>query len=192
MAIYAPGRRDKHNRLNMGRGKRNVVVILSLTAMVDMFTVLVVFLLQNYSTDAGVLDLSDEVLLPKAQAVRELKPAHVVVVSKEGITLDKDVVATFSDVQAQTEWKIETLFNGLIDRFREAEEKRALGLGQIRQAVDEVKAEGAENPALDDRRITVQADKAIDFLTIKKVMYTLTEAGASEINFAVMKEEKKK
>jgi biopolymer transport protein ExbD len=36
------------------------------------------------------------------------------------------------------------------------------------------------------RRVTVQADKKIDFLTIKKIMYTVTEAGAEEINFAVM------
>ena len=34
-------------------------------------------------------------------------------------------------------------------------------------------------------RVTMQADKDIDFLTVKKVMYTITEAGASLINFAV-------
>ena len=40
------------------------------------------------------------------------------------------------------------------------------------------------------RRVTVQADKKIDFLTIKKIMYTVTEAGAEEINFAVIVTEK--
>jgi len=36
-------------------------------------------------------------------------------------------------------------------------------------------------------KVTVQADKGVDFLTIKKVLFTATEAGAGEINFAVTK-----
>ena len=36
------------------------------------------------------------------------------------------------------------------------------------------------------KKITVQAHKEIDFLTIKKILFTLTEAGAGEINFAVI------
>ena len=34
--------------------------------------------------------------------------------------------------------------------------------------------------------MTLQADENIDFLSIKKVMFTLTEAGIKEINFAVV------
>ena len=40
--------------------------------------------------------------------------------------------------------------------------------------------------------MTIQADKAIDFLTLKKIMYTVTEAGVFEINFAVLKREEDK
>lgn len=193
MPIYAPGKRDKRNRLISGRGKRNVVVVLSLTAMVDMFTVLVVFLLQNYNTTGEVLDINDKVVLPKASAVKELRPAHVVVVSHESIMLDKDIVASFAQVKEQEDWKIDSLFNLLAERFRESAAKReALGLQKIRQAVDETKPEELRTSPDDDKRITVQADKSVDFLTIKKVMYTLTEAGASEINFAVMKDDSDK
>ena len=45
MAIYVPGKRDRRG-VRAG-AKRNVVAVLQLTAMVDMFTVLVVFLLQK-------------------------------------------------------------------------------------------------------------------------------------------------
>jgi biopolymer transport protein ExbD len=37
------------------------------------------------------------------------------------------------------------------------------------------------------RKVTVQADKGMDFLAVKKVLMTATEAGAGEINFAVLK-----
>lgn len=189
MAIYAPGRRDRHNRPLRGN-KRSVVAVLSLTAMVDMFTVLVVFLLQNYQTTGEVIDISDEVKLPKATAVKELRPAHVVVVSKEAIMLDKTVVASFLQVKEQPEWMIANLYGALTDRFRQAEELR-LGIARIKDAVEQTKPADRQGDPADDRRVTVQADKGVDFLTIKKVMATLTEAGASEINFAVLKDESK-
>ena len=190
MAIYVPGKRDRHNR-PMRNNKRSVVAILSLTAMVDMFTVLVVFLLQNYQTTGEVLDIHEKVVLPKAMAVKELRPAHVVIVTKDQILLDKVPVANFKDVAAQDDWTITALDTQLKQRFAEAEQAGAVvGLSQIKKAVDQTKPPELQDKPEDRRRVTVQADKNIDFLTIKKVMYTLTEAGATEINFAVMKEEK--
>lgn len=190
MPIYAPGRRDRHNR-PLRSTKRNIVAVLSLTAMVDMFTVLVVFLLQNYQTTGEVIDLQDDVILPKASQVKELKPAHVVVVSPREITVDKRRVADLATVKASTEWEIPLLTAAIVDRFRAMEDSRKfLGLEHIRDAVDQTKPGGQREKPEDFRRVTVQADKSVDFLTIKKVMYTLYQAGASEINFAVIKNER--
>ena len=61
----------------------------------------------------------------------------------------------------------------------------------LKAAVDKTKPGDSGEDPNDYRRITVQADKSVDFLTIKKVMFTLYEAGAAEINFAVMKDERK-
>ena len=186
MAIYAPGRRNRHNR-PFRSAKRSAIMILSLTAMVDMFTVLAVFLLQNYQTTGEAIELSEEVKLPKASAVKELKPAHVVVVAKGRIMLDKDMIADFTAVKEQKDWKIDNLFNLLQQRFKESEEKRG-ALNAVKTAVEDAKGQATDPQQ--DRRITIQADKTIDFLTIKKIMYTLTEAGASEVNFAVLKDDK--
>jgi biopolymer transport protein ExbD len=189
MAIYAPGIRDKHNRPKRS-GKRSVVAMLSLTAMVDMFTVLAVFLLQNYQTTGEVIELSDEVTLPRASSVKELKPAHVVLVSPTDIMLDKVKVADVPSVKAQADWMVPKLQFALAESFRMAEERKRQGLAKLRQAVEQNKSAGEKEPQENDRRITIQADKSVDFLTIKKVMYTLYESGASEINFAVLKDEK--
>jgi biopolymer transport protein ExbD len=190
MAIYTPGIRDRHNRQKRN-GKRNVVAMLSLTAMVDMFTVLAVFLLQNYQTTGEVIELSDDVVLPKASAVKELKPAHVVLISPSGVSLDKVLVIPTAEVKAAQDWEIQPLITAVTVRFKEVEDsQKMLGLEKLRDAVDETKPDVAKQDPNDLRRITVQADKSIDFLTIKKVMYTLYQAGAAEINFAVMKNEK--
>ena len=167
-----------------------------MTAMVDMFTVLAVFLLQNYNTTGAAVELDDQVQLPRASQTKELKPAHVVVVTKDKVLVDKELVATLSQIKEQADWTIPNLQAKLQDDFTEADNKRkALGLGAVRDAVQagqqppsgQPQKDPAEQAAEDDRRVTVQADKSIDFLTIKKVMYTVTNAGASQINFAVMK-----
>ena len=186
MAIYAPGKRGKRNKLTTGATKRKLVAQLSLTAMVDMFTVLVVFLLMNYRTTETILYLPKEVELPKATETKELKPAHVVTISTTEILIDREPVASFGNVQSQDDWMVPGLRDRLIELFRQAEiEHNTKFRTQLRQATIGNKALlEKEKEAL--KKVTIQADKDIDFLTVKKIMYTVTEAGAREINFAVI------
>ncbi len=143
--------------------------------------------MQNYRTNE-VLVLSDEVSLPKASIVKELKPANVVIVTRDYLMLNKDIVAPFIKVKEQADWKIVNLMAKLQVAFKEkAEEGKRLGF-----TIKEATGKNAKSTAdWEARRVTVQADRTVDFLTIKKVLFTLTEAGASEINFAVLKEEVK-
>lgn len=192
MAIHVPGRRDRRNR-RAGGSKRDTVVILSLTAMVDMFTVLTIFLLQNFKVDA--IKLKQNVPLPQASAVKKLKPSNVVVVTQDKIFIDEKPVVDFTTVKEQQDWIIPALKEGLAQKIKENKEKAESTLKeQIRSTLtaqnqkNMTPEEIAEEEADKKRewgRVTVQADKEIDFLTIKKVLYTATEAGATLINFAV-------
>lgn len=188
MAIFRPGERHRyHNILSKRKGKRDVTALLSLTAMVDMFTVLVIFLLQNYNATGEILYIPKEVVLPKAASVRELKPSHVVTISNKEILLDKEVVATFDEVKGQEDWMIAKLKDQLVDALQKSKAEQDSKLqNKIRDVVETARGEAEEDPNAWSK-VTVQADKGVDFGTVKKVMYTVTEAGASEINFAVMK-----
>lgn len=189
MAIYAPGKRTR--RGHMAAGKKSLVVVLSLTAMVDMFTVLAVFLLQNYRVEE--IQLKKSVPLPEARAVKKLKPAHVVVVTQDEIFLDEKPVADFEEVKEQEHWMIVPLQEGLRLAIEKKRQEMESGLkNALKNAIDKSPEEMTEEEREEQRakqyawgRVTMQADKDIDFLTIKKVMYTITEAGASLINFAV-------
>lgn len=192
MPIHVPGRRDRHNKLK-GSGKRSVVAILSLTAMVDMFTVLVVFLLQNYATTGQVIEIPEGVDLPTAAQVKELKPTGVVIIGKNDVKVNNTTVIDLDSVKAQQDWMVEPL-RAEVEKLIAAGEKNKLALtSQLRDAVDRIKnGDKVANPETDEfRRMTIQADKKLDFLTLKKIMYTVTEAGVFEINFAVLKETKK-
>jgi biopolymer transport protein ExbD len=189
MAIYVPGRRNRHGKV--GGGKRSSVVVLNMTAMVDMFTVLCVFLLQNYATTNQVLPMPDKVQLPSAHEVKELKPSNVVIIGEEGILLNNTKVAEFHTVKEQEDWTIKPLQELLEKSVQEARARKTTLGNQIRDAVKEAKAPGAKpvDEVEDFEKITIQSDKLIDFLTVKKVMFTVTEAGMKEINFAVLKKQ---
>lgn len=189
MPIHAPGERYRYNKsLKKKKGKREVAAVLQLTAMVDMFTVLVVFLLQNYNVTGQVLYIPKEVVLPKAGQIKELKPAVVVTVSSKEVLLDKTSIITAEALKTQESWMIENLRKGVIDALAKAKDEHERSIQKkLQSAVDAARGDVDKDPT-PWNKVTIQADKGIDFLTIKKVMYTVTEAGAGEINFAVNKE----
>ena len=149
-----------------------------------------VFLLQNYKTDAIVLKKT--VPLPKASSIKKLKPAHIVVITNKEIFLNEDPVAETVIVKENEWWEIVKLKTGLQAEIKKKKEEMESGLkNMLKNAAKDPSQMTAEEREEEEAkryawgRVTLQADKDIDMLTVKKVMYTITEAGASLINFAV-------
>ena len=183
MPIYAPGIR-KRGRLQSA--KRDVVAVLQLTAMVDMFTVLVVFLLQNYAATDQILPISEKIVLPQAKEVKELKPSYVVLLSEGVVTLNEDVLGALNKETSKDQW----VFTPLKEKMEELLRISASGgsnflLAQLRR----VKADPGQEDLVQQApfRVTIQADGGTQFSDLKKIMFTLTEAGVKEMNFAVIK-----
>lgn len=189
MAIHVPGKRNRNGKRSSG--SRSVVFVLSLTAMVDMFTVLVVFLLQNYQVTGQTLDLQEDVTLPQASAVRELQPSNVVVVGKDFIELNDIKVASFPEIKESEDWLIVTLRDAIKDELLKQKEKLEDSLSlQVQNEV--IKAQAGQDAVVEInnfKQITIQADENIDLLSLKKIMYTIVEAGGGPINFAVLKKD---
>lgn len=178
MPIHVPGYRSRKNKhLN---AKRNVVAVLQLTAMVDMFTVLVVFLLQNYASTNQILPISDAVQLPKATSTDLLSPSFVVVVSLKSLQFQGKKIIDFNTIKQQDEWMIQPLKVAIEQIIIKEKKKQNFSIERI---VD--KSIGSLKKIHTFEKITLQADESIDVLTIKKIMRTLTAAGIKEINFAV-------
>jgi len=189
MAIYKPGQQHRyHNILSRRKGKRSVTAILSLTAMVDMFTVLVIFLLQAYSSNPTVLINPEEVSLPRAEKTKELKPAAVITIAKGNVYVEKLQVATMEEVKASVDWILPNMRDELV---RLLQLKKAEYDSLLRTRLQSIiGAKKEEVPDANDwKKVTIQADKDIDYLSVKKVMYTIAASGAGDINFAVMKKE---
>ena len=62
---------------------------LTLTSMVDMFSLLVIFLLQTFSTSPELVMVTKGLTLPAAVSGKELEDAPVLSLSAEGVYLDQ-------------------------------------------------------------------------------------------------------
>src|SRR5438309_9299708 len=89
LKVYAPLKFVR----SAGHGKRSTYAELNLTSMVDMLTILVVFLLQTFSASGELLSVQKNIVLPEALNFRDLEQAPIIAVSKDAVTLDGRVVA---------------------------------------------------------------------------------------------------
>lgn len=141
---------------------------LSLTAMIDMFSTLVVFLLLNFSSTGEAFFVSKNVKIPEAKHARPLESLPVISITKDGVSLDAQKVGDNPVAFTTRDWDMP----GLSAALRNL---RDLQLRFARAGV------GTEAKA----QINVQADQNVEVLHIKRVMNTLISEGFTGINFAV-------
>lgn len=92
---------QKHlmNRASKKKGiKRVLVAGLMLTSMVDMFSLLVIFLLQSFSNSPEVMALSKGVELPTAVSAAAAIDAPVLSISSQEVMLDQKLVGATQDL----------------------------------------------------------------------------------------------
>ncbi len=77
--------RDERKRKTQSSERRIRVVSLSLTSMVDMFAILVIFLLTNTDTVSQWIEVSQAVQLPKAHHVESPSPGQTVTLTSSGL-----------------------------------------------------------------------------------------------------------
>jgi len=146
---------------------RPKVSAMNLTSLMDVFTILVFFLIMNSGSE--VLD-SNGVALP--ESVVETKPTETVVinVNTEEVLVQGEPVVRIVDVMAMGGGDIEAI----VVRLAELRERV---IGARTQAV-------AESPA-----VTILADKSIPFSVLKQIMSTCTAGGYTRISLAVIQKE---
>jgi biopolymer transport protein ExbD len=148
---------------------RPKVASMNLTSLMDVFTILVFFLIMN-SGPTEVLDPPKNVELP--ESVVETKPNETVVinVSSDEVLVQGVPVARVADIMAMGGGDIEPIMARLAEL-----QDRVIGLRT--QSV-------AESPA-----VTILADKSIPFSVLKQIMSTCTAQGYTRISLAVIQKE---
>jgi len=156
--------RETRRIKRMSRNKPKIPKI-NLTSLMDVFTILVFFLLVN-SGQTELLEAPNQVTLP--ESVVEAKPRETVVisVSAEDVVVQGQRVMSLADVSASTQPYLEPISARL-----------AALQGSIIGRSTQVVAASQE--------ITVLADKSIPFDIIERILSTCTSQGYTRISLAV-------
>lgn len=149
---------------------------LQLTAMVDMFTIMIVFLLKSYDTSTIEIKNVDNLKLPASITSAPPEEALLLLVSQKAIFLNNKKIAVIKDgkieqefISANDEDYIKPLFEELNVEAKKIEE--------ISKRNPAVKFEG---------KIFMQADKELDYSVLRKVLYTATMAGYGDLRLAAI------
>src|SRR5690606_11115750 len=139
---------------------------INLVSMMDIFTILVFFLLVN-SSEVEVLPNAKDVQLPESIAEDKGRETVVVLVTDEEILVQGAPVARVADVMASREVVIPPLKAAL-----QAQTERAL------------RTDTREDVA--SREVTIMGDKELPYSLLKKVMATCTDADYGRVSLAVL------
>ena len=152
-------RMERHHKRN------SRVPGLNLVSLMDIFTILVFFLLVN-SSDGEVLPTTKNVRLPESLAEQKPRQNVVVMVTDDNILVQGSRVAALKDIQAGNE-QIAALTTALESQYQRHQLATASG-----------------KPAAQE--VTIMGNKTIPYKLLKKVMASCTEAGYERISLAVL------
>jgi biopolymer transport protein TolR len=137
---------------------------LNLIPLIDVMSVLVAFLL-IYTADVAVVQNTKDVEIPQSTAQTQAQQSVVVMITKDHVFVQGELVANVADVNASMEPLVEPL-------------RRVLDRPML------LDSGGTADQA--QREVTVIADKSLPFELVRKVMATCTATTYGKISLAVL------
>ena len=140
----------------------------ALVPFIDMMTILVVFLLAH-TADVDILPNTKNISIPQSISDRKPDAAVVVMVTKDQLFVDGQLVGSVSDLVAN-----QGPFFAPLKTALTAQNDRSLG-----QQTD-----------ISKRNVTIMGDKSTPYSVLKKIMLTCAEAEFGKVSFAVVERER--
>ncbi|MEZ4268958.1 MAG: biopolymer transporter ExbD [Myxococcota bacterium] len=159
--------------------KKSKPPTLMLTPLLDMFTIILIFLIVSFTAEDYDLTLAKDVKLPESVSRSMFKPSVNLAINGAGVSVEGRHVIALSEGHAS---------------------EAAYTAGEIPELVEHLAAyydelmrpipgeDGAEEQApIDEPVITVQADRGLDYRTLHLVLQSAAKAGFFKYRLAVLK-----
>lgn len=145
--------------------KKNTGITVNITSLTDMFTVMLVFLLQTYNTSEVQIEPPKDLRLPSSNSEAVLTQGYQLYLSSESLKYDNELIASLknSDFEAKDKEDkdpnfIKPLFAHLDKLMKETKDKN-----------------------IKEGKLLLLVDKDLPYSAIKKVMYTASMAGFPQL-----------
>ena len=156
--------RNSRRLKRMGRNRMKITKM-NLTSLMDVFTILVFFLLVN-SGSVEVLDTPKEVTLPESRVETKPRETVVIFISPEEVLVQGQLVALVDEILANKSSALEPI----AARLAELKEN-VIGTNTLTVSTSQ--------------EVTILADRSVPFTVIKTIMSTCTGEGFENVSLAV-------
>lgn len=154
MSRRAKRMQSRHTRRNKTTAALNMI------SLMDIFTILVFFLLVN-AASSEVLPSPQNIILPDSSADKLPVKNLVIAVNKDSIRLQGRIITSVTAAMNNKSKTIQPLFNALKETSRTAKD------------------------IVDKKGVTIMGDKDIPYALLKKIMLTCAGAEYTNLSFAV-------
>lgn len=169
----AAHRKDRKSR----RAVSEEAAMVTINSLMDAMTIVLVFLLMNYSIDPLRIDAGDDLKLPPSTTEVNPEPSATVTVTANGIIVNDQMVV---DVQ-----------NGEVDKVKKMGDENSLQIQPLFEALNEEATRQKEMARLTGGRfdglLTVIAHQETPYRLITEVLFTAGQAEFARYKFAVLK-----
>lgn len=153
-------------RMSRNRAK---IVKMNLTSLMDVFTILVFFLLVN-SGSVEVMEAPKNVVLPESRVEEKPRETVVVFITQDEVLVQGEVVAHVADILQGEQAAYEPI------------------TGRLAQLRDNIIGPNTLTVAA-SREVTILADKSVPFIVVRRIMSICTGQGYENVSLAVIQKE---
>jgi biopolymer transport protein ExbD len=179
MMAWLSSKRMYRRRKKEIREHEEEVEELNITAMLDMMTIILVFLLKSYSASSSAVALSDDLMLPMSSSQTTVEEAIKVTVTQKNITVEDRVVCN--------------LINGVVDPSAKKDGDAGYFItplyNKLREEVAKLETIAKYNPNMRfGGKIIIIGDKKISYRLLTEILYTAGQAKLGQFRLMVLKQ----
>lgn len=149
---------------------------LMLTSLLDMFTIILIFLIVSFEAEDYEFKLDPGLKLPESSANSVLKPAINLAITPDSLKIENNEIITLDRGKFREQYYTQGEIPEVVEHLRKAHE--------------DVMAREAAGLLPDDEDaaiVLIQADKSLDYKTLYLVMRSASVAGFDKYRLAIMK-----
>ena len=184
--------RYRRNRRRIGSGGFD----LQLTSMMDVLVIILVFLLKSYATSTNNFSSVQGIQLPYSSSPDSPPDSLQVIITPEGMTFENSRILDFSQTQASV-GSTEAIYAFKPSDLDEGGRRIVPLYDALIKARDKAELLRAKSKARDEQGqplpfegvLAIQADKRVNYDTIRKIMYTAATADYRVFRFLAQKRE---
>jgi biopolymer transport protein ExbD len=135
-----------------------------LTSLVDVMTILLVFLIKSFSVEGTLVTPSDDLKLPVSTSAKPPRPTCSIEITRGAVIAEGNILAGIEQFSNADSMNIPVLYDWM-----------------------RLQAEKCRD-TLRTREVLIQADKETEFNIIKRVMFTCSKAGFTDYSVLVLGE----